>query len=404
MHAKRLSPLLLGSSLAATSTFAFALGLGDATPRSSLGEPLLLNIPINIAPGEEVGEHCFTLRPAPFNQASGLPAVTQGSVEVMRTAAGRAVLRVSTSAPVDEPMIAVGVETRCKINVARDYSIFLSPRSGSDATLPADAVWDVPASAPLPALAEVPAAVPAISAPAESPIAAAPAIVAAPAPRPSIKSADPVAAPAVQPAPRAMPVAAKPGPAVVRQAAAAAPAPTTVTALAAIAVRQPAVAPTRTMAAPTALPTAAPPGAPPRSVASGAQDPRDARLAELTAAVEAMRAQLAAQEKRLQDLAAPQGTAALRVSGQYRPDSVIPATLNVPIARSEGQTVVYRAAPVAVQPSAGVSLETLAIAMLATAIAATAAGHYAGRRAAGNANSNATGGRTGRRPVRRPRD
>lgn len=401
MPAMRLTPLLLGSSLAATSSVAFALGLGDATPRSALGEPLQLNIPINIGPGEEVGEHCFTLRPAPFNQASGLPTVTQGSVTVMRSAAGKAVLRVSTSTPVDEPMIALGIETRCKINVARDYSVFLSPPSGGDAgtTLAADTIWDAPANHAISAAAgsEAPAAVqatvqaaneaPAAPASAAQPIAAAPAalptertIVAA------VTTTKEVAAP--RPAPVAVKAQAADTPKLAAKVAA--------KVVAKVATNVAAVTPAT---APQARATAHLAAAPaPRPAAAD----RDAQLAELTASVNALRAQIAAQEKRLQELSTPQA-APLRVSGQYRPDSVIPATLNVPIARHEAQTVVYRAAPVAVPQSAGVSLETLGIVLLITALAAAGSGHYVGRRATeGRAGSRAA--RSGRRPVRRPRD
>lgn len=440
MHAKRLTPLLLGSSLAASSTLAFALGLGDATPRSALGEPLQLNIPINIAPGEEVGEHCFNLRPAPFNQASGLPTVTQGSVSVMRSAAGKAVLRISTSAPIDEPMIALGIETRCKINVARDYSIFLSPRSGKadTTTLAADAVWDVPANHIDPldtvvtagtasAASDTPAATlaqnsvptlpatpiarrpaqPVAGTPAAAPAsatAATPVAASVPAQRPAIATAAAAQAMARSAATHTVPAnTPRPAPAATLTHAVSTTKP--MTAVAALtptvvpqAPRQPAAAIQRSAAPPPPVTRAASP----RPVAAKpAAAARDAQLAELSATVDALRAQVAAQEKRLQELAAPQ-VAPLRVSGRYRPDGMIPATLNVPIARNDAQTVVYRAAPIAVPQSSGVSLATLGLALLVTALAAAGSGHYVGRRTA-EASAGNRGTRNGRRPVRRPR-
>lgn len=409
MPAKRLTPLLLGSSLAATSTVALALGLGDATPRSALGEPLQLNIPVSIGPGEEVGEHCFALRPAPFNQATGLPAITQGSVSVMRSAAGKAILRVSTSVPVDEPMIALGIETRCKINVARDYSIFLSPRGDDGSTtLAADAVWDVPAALPAVAVEtdDTPVAVLATNEPHTNPheaaslapaslTAAKPAVAAAAEPRPVAPARVAAAAIPAAPAGGARPAITKTAPAPAAKPATFVAATTTPAAAA------PSAAKPQHLAAPAQMPSraAAPMPLPGRQIATE----RDAQLAELNETVNALRAQVAAQEKRLQELTAQQPAAPLRVVGQYRPDSVIPATLNVPIARNDAQTVVYRATPVAVPQPSGVSLPTLGIALLVTALAAAGSGHYMGRRAA-EGNAGRRGTRTTRRPTRRPRD
>lgn len=407
MNAKRFSPLLLGSSLAASSTFAFALGLGDAAPKSALGEPLVLNIPVSIGPGEEVGEHCFQLRPAPFNMSSGLPSISQGSVAVLR-AGGNTVLRVSTTAPVDEPLIAIGIETRCQINVSRDYSVFLSPREDADPppVLAASPVWDVPAASVQAAPADEAAVIPTLAAVSE-PAPAAPVVTAAPSvpvprteapvvaaarertavvvpPSASKSTSNPANMPANQPimkpaAPQAT-LASAPVPRT-------SPAPVSASRSAPVARMSPA-------------PASAAARAPAPTVKSRAPAPRDSELVALTAAVEALRAQIAAQEQRLQELTARQ-PAPVRVAGQpYRAANVIPASFDFPISRNEPQTI-YRATPVTIQQAQGVSLEAVGLALLLTALIAGGGGHYLGRRtppAAGNAT------RSRRRPTRRARD
>ncbi|HUQ27321.1 MAG TPA: hypothetical protein VM051_01935 [Usitatibacter sp.] len=114
---------------------AWALALGDAQVRSSLGEPLALRIPVTLAAGESIEPGCFSIMREPGGE---IPRVTGARISVERSAAG-AQLRIESRGPINEPAFAVGVVANCpglSGEIRRDYSLLLDPPTAGRASPP----------------------------------------------------------------------------------------------------------------------------------------------------------------------------------------------------------------------------------------------------------------------------
>lgn len=165
---------------------ASALALGRITVQSALGEPLRAEIELpQITAAEAESLRAQTAAPEAF-RAQGMeysPTVNGLQIQLQRRTDGTAVLRLSSSRPVNEPFVDLVLDaTWSSGRIVRSYTMLFDP----------------------PAMRQAPATVtaaPQISAPAPAPAAMPPAVAAAPAPR-AMPPAAAVPAPAPAPAPQ----------------------------------------------------------------------------------------------------------------------------------------------------------------------------------------------------------
>ena len=103
-----------------------AMGLGELTVDSSLGEPLNATVALETAPDAIPRADCFKLGQA---RAAGLPQISRATFAVEPD--GRAWrLRIRTRAPVNEPALQLRLEASCdgRDAASRQYAILLDPR------------------------------------------------------------------------------------------------------------------------------------------------------------------------------------------------------------------------------------------------------------------------------------
>ncbi|HEY5635773.1 MAG TPA: hypothetical protein VIS77_02645, partial [Burkholderiales bacterium] len=170
----------LAALLLAVPLLAQAAGLGSLRVLSALGQPLNAEIEIvSLRPGEEDGLSAKLGSEQAFRQAgiAYTPALSSLRFSIARSD-GKAVIRLSSPSPVNEPFIELLVELQWATGrLVREYTFLLDPpeyRTQRAAPTPA------PAPAPVPVAKPAPAA-PALAAarPAQAPVAAAPARAAA---------------------------------------------------------------------------------------------------------------------------------------------------------------------------------------------------------------------------------
>jgi len=99
---------------------AAAMGLGQATVLSSLGQPLRLSIPVTLSGDEEVG--CIQVRPS----SDDLPSVFNVRTQVVRVGS-QTRLEIMSAQTIEEPAIGFRVSVGCASPVARDVVAFLDP-------------------------------------------------------------------------------------------------------------------------------------------------------------------------------------------------------------------------------------------------------------------------------------
>jgi hypothetical protein len=104
---------------------ASALGFGEFRSQVILGQPLNLAVPVTLAEGETLGAEC-----ASVEVVSGDSRLPSGAVRV-RVTQGRdereAVLRVTSSVPIEEPIVNVSVSAGCPPRVTRAMVLLADP-------------------------------------------------------------------------------------------------------------------------------------------------------------------------------------------------------------------------------------------------------------------------------------
>lgn len=210
-------PTLLAAAVAAALSggvplVADAAGLGRLTVQSALGQPLQAEVEVTALGREELGSLSARLAsPDAFRQA-GLeynPALSGLRFAIEQRPGGAAVVRVTSSQPVNEPFVDLLVELNWDSGrFVREYTFLLDPpelRMGRDTLVAGGAgtAVSMPALAAAPAAAVAPSAPPRVgagSAISVAPVATSAARPAAPAaalPSPVIAAASPVVPPAV---------------------------------------------------------------------------------------------------------------------------------------------------------------------------------------------------------------
>ncbi len=124
--------IIAGTLALLAAPCAGALSLGDATPQSSLGQPLRVAVPIGSAAGQPLTAACVHVI-ADAAGGSGPPRLLTGRVTIDRSTAG-AQLMVTTARPVNDPVVRLAVQAGCDGTTRRDYVVLLDPPSMGAAT------------------------------------------------------------------------------------------------------------------------------------------------------------------------------------------------------------------------------------------------------------------------------
>ncbi|HYP67874.1 MAG TPA: hypothetical protein VEP67_06415 [Thiobacillaceae bacterium] len=107
-----------------TASFAsWALGLGELTLESYLGQPLKASVALLAEPDETIDETCFQARSA---NVGGVPGVAEINIVLQRHKGGARLLLTSRH-PVNEPAVGISVITDCPQRLGRQYMVLLDP-------------------------------------------------------------------------------------------------------------------------------------------------------------------------------------------------------------------------------------------------------------------------------------
>lgn len=178
-------------ALALGSSQVMALDLGQIQVKSALGQPLLAEIPLHPANPAELQNLTVQLASSEEFARAGVAGGRTSiplSFSVTHTSGGSPVIRITSSAPVDDPFLDLLIEVNGKAGKSvREYAVLLDPPNAPAATTaavpaPAPPAASRPAAAKAPGKATAPAA-PVAAAPAKpvsrpKPAPAAPALAA----------------------------------------------------------------------------------------------------------------------------------------------------------------------------------------------------------------------------------
>ena len=132
----KLVAALGGAILAASTFFAEAAGLGRLSVNSSLGQPLSVEIElVSLQPGEFEALAARVASPEAYTNAriEFSPLLRQLRFTAERRADGKPVLKVTSSAPINEPFLDVLVEVNWPSGkLLREYPILLDPPGFSE--------------------------------------------------------------------------------------------------------------------------------------------------------------------------------------------------------------------------------------------------------------------------------
>jgi Tfp pilus assembly protein FimV len=112
---------------------AFALGLGSIDVHSHLGQPLRATIKVQGA-GELKGDGCFKL----IGDSNLENAITNANFKLSKIVNDEAILTVSTSQIISEPITSMAVMAECDANIRRDYTLLLDPPTAVETKNSAD--------------------------------------------------------------------------------------------------------------------------------------------------------------------------------------------------------------------------------------------------------------------------
>ena len=147
MIASRLLHHLL-LSITLISGAASAVGLGEITLHSRIGEPLRAEVPV-FAGGESLDPACFSLAPLP---SADFPVISAGRTRLVRIGQDYRLI-ISGSKAVDEPVVAINVRAGCGLDLQREYVLLPGPplapvAAASDIEAPRMAAPAAPRDAP----------------------------------------------------------------------------------------------------------------------------------------------------------------------------------------------------------------------------------------------------------------
>jgi len=168
----RATALIIACATAALAIEAQAIGFGRLSTSAVLGQPLSLPIPLRLDPGERVEPECVSAE-----IAVGDTQLNRDRIRVRLEPSGASggwVARITTSVPIDEPVLDITLTVGCDKRFSRRFVAFADPPSTSQSrsTLVDPETVAAPASGAVPLVAND--AGPTAEAPARGPRAASP--------------------------------------------------------------------------------------------------------------------------------------------------------------------------------------------------------------------------------------
>jgi hypothetical protein len=163
-----LTSLALFLALGMSADQATALGFGKVTSVTALGQPLSFAIALRLDPNETLEAKCIKAEVS-LGERVLAEAMVRTRIETA-AATGERRVRVTTSIPVDEPVVSIQLHVGCPASLSRSFMVFADPPvRGAVASVgaPTEEGWTPDrAESPVGAvLSAVPSAVPAASAP-----------------------------------------------------------------------------------------------------------------------------------------------------------------------------------------------------------------------------------------------
>jgi pilus assembly protein FimV len=122
---KRVSAVVLaGVTLLLASGSSHGLGFGRPSSRAILGDTLWLTVPVRLEPGEEIANDCLG---ADVYFGDDRVSASSVSAVVMSGSGSERVLRVSTTALINEPVVTVYLAAGCKARITRKFLALADP-------------------------------------------------------------------------------------------------------------------------------------------------------------------------------------------------------------------------------------------------------------------------------------
>ncbi len=130
---------LLAFTLSALgSEHAAAVGLGQVTQQSALGQSFRVVVPVLLTPDDDISAECFKLASVD-GPADGIPQLAFGRVSLERMSSG-AQLVVTNVRPVNDPVVRLTLQAGCNTAVRREFVLFMDPPSIEAPLVVADSV------------------------------------------------------------------------------------------------------------------------------------------------------------------------------------------------------------------------------------------------------------------------
>ena len=120
-----LTSLALILALGLSTDRATALGFGKVTAATTLGQPLSFVIALRVDPGESIEAACVKAD-VTFGDRVLPDALVRARVE-MAAGTGDRRVRVTTTIPVDEPVVNIELHVGCPANLSRGFLVFADP-------------------------------------------------------------------------------------------------------------------------------------------------------------------------------------------------------------------------------------------------------------------------------------
>lgn len=110
-----------------------AITVGQIQVKSTLGQNFDASIPVTLAAGEDIAQGCIALQDSPNSKFRDVPMLKNYRLDVQRSG-NAATIHVSSSSPVAEPVIRVGLLVRCgsKVSTTREFVVNQTPMPGKN--------------------------------------------------------------------------------------------------------------------------------------------------------------------------------------------------------------------------------------------------------------------------------
>jgi pilus assembly protein FimV len=133
---KRAIEQVICCTLVCTAFGAQAVGFGRTTPSAVLGQPLNVLIPLRTEPGEVLTAQCVSAEVIAGENT--LPASQVRVVLVQGSSEQDWIARISTTSPIEEPVIELAVSAGCERRFMRRFTALADPPTVSQRNIPAN--------------------------------------------------------------------------------------------------------------------------------------------------------------------------------------------------------------------------------------------------------------------------